>query len=193
MAKQVRVQDKVNIECDTINHMQDDIVGLLKILGLVDCARDISPHEVMVNEIIPAVKDLTRKSKMEHSFSEIVVYLRKSDFTLTCECGTITTYGSSMNEHFEEGVSLECRKCKKEYYPIVNVTIGNSKSQMKRIKEQTVINHRHEIPLDVACEHLGCRAMSKRVCDNYCYGHKKYLERIEKTRKVDEFTGKEDK
>ena len=184
MTKRVRVQDKVDIEYDAINHMQDDIVDLLKILGLEDCARDISPHEVMVNEIIPAVKDLSRRSKMKKKTPEIVAYLRKSDFTLTCECGTITTYGSSMDEHFEEGMSLQCRECEREYYPIVNINIENSKSQMRRVKDQTVINHRHEIPLDVACGHLGCRAMSNRVCDNYCYGHKKYLEGIEKARKM---------
>jgi hypothetical protein len=31
---------------------------LLRLLGLRDCARDISPHEVMVNEIIPAIQNL---------------------------------------------------------------------------------------------------------------------------------------
>lgn len=36
--------------------MQDDIAELLRALGLSDHARDASPHEVMTNEIIPAVK-----------------------------------------------------------------------------------------------------------------------------------------
>jgi len=64
MAKQVRVQDKVNIEYDAINMMQDDIVVLLRLLGLRDCARDISPHEVMVNEIFPAIIQLIGEKKL---------------------------------------------------------------------------------------------------------------------------------
>jgi hypothetical protein len=45
-------------EYDAINMMQDDILVLLRVLGLKDCARDISPHEVMVNEIIPTIQTL---------------------------------------------------------------------------------------------------------------------------------------
>jgi hypothetical protein len=38
--------------------MQDDMAELLRTLGLGDYARPISPHEVMVREIIPEVRAL---------------------------------------------------------------------------------------------------------------------------------------
>lgn len=36
--------------------MQDDMTALMLVLGIPTCARDASPHEVMVNEIIPKAK-----------------------------------------------------------------------------------------------------------------------------------------
>lgn len=38
--------------------MQDDMTALMKVLGISVHARPCSPHEVMVNEIIPAVRAL---------------------------------------------------------------------------------------------------------------------------------------
>jgi len=60
----IEKQDEVDFSSyDAVNSMQDDIVCLLKVLGLKDCARDISPHKVMINEIIPAVEKLKKAVK----------------------------------------------------------------------------------------------------------------------------------
>lgn len=45
---------------DSSSLMHDDIVKLLLALGLGDHARPISPHEVMVREVIPAVEALVK-------------------------------------------------------------------------------------------------------------------------------------
>ena len=41
--------------------MQDDIAEMLRALGLSDRARDASPHEVVIDEVLPAIKRLTRQ------------------------------------------------------------------------------------------------------------------------------------
>jgi Zn finger protein HypA/HybF involved in hydrogenase expression len=40
--------------------MQDDMTELMRVLGISVHARPCSPHEVMVNEIIPAVRRLVQ-------------------------------------------------------------------------------------------------------------------------------------
>ena len=47
--------------------------------------------------------------------ADITIYPRKSDFTLQCKCGTITTYGSSFKEEWDEEVTFECRYCGTKY------------------------------------------------------------------------------
>jgi len=60
----VEKRDEVDFSSyDAINSMQDDIVVLLRLLGLKDCARDISPHKVMIGEVIPAVEKLKKAVK----------------------------------------------------------------------------------------------------------------------------------
>jgi hypothetical protein len=54
---------------------------------------------------------------------QIDVRLHMSDFTLHCECGIDTTYGSSFKTEWEEGTCLECRECGRKYYPRVHVDI----------------------------------------------------------------------
>jgi hypothetical protein len=47
---------------DPMAVMQDDMAELLRALGLGDHARPASPHEVMVNEIIPAAWNLRARA-----------------------------------------------------------------------------------------------------------------------------------
>ena len=53
----------------------------------------------------------------------ITIHSMKSDFILVCKCGTITTYGSSFNTEWKDGMSLECRECGSKYYPAIHVDI----------------------------------------------------------------------
>jgi hypothetical protein len=53
--------------------MQDDMQELLGALGLPQCARDASPHEVMVNEIIPAVRALRGAASVPREPSEAAI------------------------------------------------------------------------------------------------------------------------
>ena len=65
---------------------------------------------------------------------EVKLRSMKSDFTLYCQCGTITTYGSSKIE-WKEGMILECRICKAKYYPSIYVDIVRYK-KLKSLSEK---------------------------------------------------------
>lgn len=54
---------------------------------------------------------------------QIDVRLDMSNFTLYCECGVDTTYGSMFKTEWKEGMCLECRKCGRKYYPSIHVDI----------------------------------------------------------------------
>lgn len=56
---------------------------------------------------------------------ELTIFPRKSDFTLHCICGTVTTYGSSFKEDWYEGTEFECRYCGAKYK--VNIDIKSEK------------------------------------------------------------------
>jgi hypothetical protein len=61
----IKKQDEVDFSSyDAINAMQDDLLVILRLLGLKDCARDISPHIVMINEIFPAIIQLIGEKKL---------------------------------------------------------------------------------------------------------------------------------
>jgi hypothetical protein len=120
---------------------------------------------------------------------EIVAYLRKSDFTLTCICGTHTTYGSSQKEDFVEGIGLKCRACGSEYYPVIKIIVRKTKPQIKRVNKQVMDRKPsmvRELDLIQDCGRPGCRAMSKKVCDNYCPAHQRFIERLEREGKIGE-------
>jgi predicted regulator of amino acid metabolism with ACT domain len=51
--------------------MQDDMAVLLRALGLSDHARNASPHEVMINEVIPAVRTLVEKRTPERAIPNV--------------------------------------------------------------------------------------------------------------------------
>lgn len=47
--------------------MQDDIAAALRALGLSDHARPMSPHQVMLDEVIPAINKLRELSTAQPS------------------------------------------------------------------------------------------------------------------------------
>lgn len=57
------------------------------------------------------------------------VYPRKSDFTLQCICGTITTYGSSFKEDWYEGTEFKCRYCGAKYLVKVDTKCEKVKNE----------------------------------------------------------------
>jgi len=56
---------------------------------------------------------------------KIDLKLNMSDFTLHCDCGADTTYGSMFKTEWEDDMYLECRVCGTKYYPRVHVDIKN--------------------------------------------------------------------
>ena len=51
-----RAEEEKEREQTASQVMQEDLGELLRVLGLGDHARPVSPHEVMANEVIPAAR-----------------------------------------------------------------------------------------------------------------------------------------